>query len=147
MRPAAALVVALLAAAPLAGCVQPGPAAAEASGSVTLAEVVRGAFPSATDKRGSGGVTVVVHNVTVSFVRNEDDGDWHLNTTDGSWAPFVMEIIPRDQGAVAKPPLHAKLQITGVPFCDREHQTTDWHGRTCWELHPVLAWQVEPRSR
>ncbi|MCA1813551.1 MAG: hypothetical protein LC624_06325 [Halobacteriales archaeon] len=134
--------LALLALAALAGCTVP---AVPLSGQVvTLADVVAGTFVGGRDKLGTGGVAVLVHNVTVHVVRNEEDGDWHLGAGDATKDPFIMEIVPRDQGNLSKPPVGPRLAVLGVPFCDRAHQAEDWHGFTCWELHPVLAWQREP---
>lgn len=128
----------------LAGCLA-APQASDAPVAVaTLAELVDGAFPSGRDKQGAGGVLVLVHDVTVRKVRDEQDGDWHLNTSDATFGPFVMEVVPRDQDAVGKPPLGVRLAVRGVPFCDRAHEDAGFHGDTCWELHPVLGWAREP---
>jgi hypothetical protein len=134
------LVLALL----LAGCTgAPGLPLPSAASTATLADIVAGHFASGRDKQGSGGVAVLVHNVTVHLVRDESDGDWHLSTSDATQDPFIMEIIPRDQGDLSKPPVGPRLAVVGVPFCDRAHAGEDWHGFTCWELHPVLGWQRE----
>jgi len=127
----------------LAGCLA-APAAPFAGQVVTFADLAQGALPGGRDKQGTGGITVLVHNVTVRKVLDEDDGDWHLNSSDATWQPFVLEIIPRDQGDVGKPPTGLRLAVLGVPFCDRQHAGEAWHGNTCWELHPVVGWQPEP---
>jgi len=109
---------------------------------VTLSEIISGAFPSATDKQGTGGVTVTVDGLTVLYVRNESDGDWHVGVTDGNYNIFITEITPAYQSALVRPVPGTVIDETGIVYCDTNHQTEAWHGNTCWEIHPVTSWHI-----
>lgn len=104
--------------------------------------IISGAYPSAADKSGSGGLTVTVNNLQVLYVRSESDGDWHVAVTDGTIPVFITEITPAYQPVEGKPSVGSFIDETGIPYCDTYHQTESWHGNTCWELHPVLAWHL-----
>lgn len=106
----------------------------------TLSAIKAGKFPTAKDKKGTGGVAVTVGGLTVKSVKIQHDGDWHVAVTDGKLPVFITEIIPRDQARVGRPPVGAKITETGTPFCDRATQAQPWHGTTCWEIHPVTSW-------
>ncbi len=110
------------------------------SESTTLEAIIGSAYPSATDKSGTGGVTVTVKNLQVLYVRSESDGDWHVAVTDGTVPVFITEITPPYQSSEGMPTVGSFIDETGVPYCDTYHQTESWHGNTCWEIHPVLSW-------
>jgi len=109
---------------------------------VTLQDLIAGKYPTASDKHGTGGVTVQVKGLYVLYTENENDGDWHVVVTDGKANVFITEIIPRDQAQVGRPPERATIDETGVVYCDAVHETEAWHGKTCWEIHPVTAWSL-----
>jgi hypothetical protein len=106
----------------------------------TLSQIKAGKFRTASDKKGTGGVVVTVTGLRVNSIRVQHDGDWHVSVSDGKLSAFITEIIPRDQARVGRPPVGAKITETGTPFCDRATQTQPWHGKTCWEIHPVTSW-------
>ena len=108
----------------------------------TLEDLIAGKFPTASDKQGTGGVTVTVRNLHVLYVRTESDGDWHVGVTDGTVPIFITEITPSYQQSEGEPPVGSNIDETGVAYCDRVHETESWHGDTCWEIHPVTAWQL-----
>ncbi|MBI3841455.1 MAG: hypothetical protein HY297_05860 [Thaumarchaeota archaeon] len=112
----------------------------------TLSVIMTGAFPTATDKQGTGGTTVTVKGLQVLKILTESDGDWHVYVTDGQVSVFITEIIPRDQAAEGKPAIGSTIDETGTPYCDTVHQTEAWHGNTCWEIHPVTAWQLSSQT-
>ena len=119
------------------------------SGSTTLGAIIAGTYPTATDKNGTGGVTVTVKNLQVLYVRQETDGDWHVAVTDGTYPVFITEITPLYQSREGMPPVGSTIDETGVAYCDTAHQTETWHGSTCWEIHPVLSWHLsaQPLAR
>jgi hypothetical protein len=108
----------------------------------TVGQIISGEFPSGLDKQGTGGVLVTVLNLTVLYVHDESDGDWHVAVTDGNVSVFITEIIPRDQAVLGRPVAGSVIDETGVPFCDVQHENESWHGDTCWEIHPVTAWSL-----
>lgn len=108
----------------------------------TLEDLMAGKFPTASDKDGTGGVTVTVRNLNVLYVRTESDGDWHVGVTDGTVTIFITEITPFYQKAEGMPPVGSSIDERGVPYCDTVHETESWHDNTCWEIHPVTAWQL-----
>ena len=108
----------------------------------TLQDLVAGRFPTASDKAGTGGVTVTVDGLQVLYVRDESDGDWHVGVTDGRFPIFITEITPSYQSALGRPNVGMIIDETGVPYCDRAHETESWHGNTCWEIHPVTSWHL-----
>ena len=112
------------------------------SGSTTLDAIIGGAYPSATDKMGTGGVTVTVDNLRVLYVNPESDGDWHVAVTDGIFPVFITEITPAYQSSEGMPPVGSVIDETGIVYCDTFHQFENWHGNTCWEIHPVLSWRL-----
>jgi len=114
----------------------------DGSGSTTLGAIIGGVYPSATDKQGTGGVTVAVRNLRVLYVNTESDGDWHVAVTDGSFSVFITEITPSYQSSEGMPPVGSIIDETGIVFCDTFHQFESWHGSTCWEIHPVLSWRL-----
>jgi len=116
-------------------------------GVVTLSEIISGAFPSATDKQGTGGVTVTVDGLTVLYVRNESDGDWHVGVTDGNYNIFITEITPAYQADLGRPVPGTVIDETGIVYCDTNHQTEAWHGNTCWEIHPVTSWHISTGAK
>ncbi len=125
----------------------PGGMGGKAGGSsqailTTLAAVVDGNFTSAVDKMGDGGSYVEVRDVVVFKVITEElDGDWHVYMQDPTYDHIIGEIVPRDQGAEGKPPIGVPLVVWGITYCDVEHQDASWHGDTCWEIHPLTAWE------
>ncbi len=119
------------------------PSTSSNSGSATtLEDLVAGKFPTASDKQGTGGVTVKVMNLLVLYVRTESDGDWHVGVTDGTVSVFITEITPPYQQSEGEPPVGSNIDETGIAYCDTVHETESWHGNTCWEIHPVTAWQL-----
>lgn len=115
-------------------------------GQTTVEAIIAGSYPSAQDKQGTGGVQVTVRGLFVLYVHNESDGDWHVAVTDGKVATFITEIIPRDQAAEGRPLPGTTIDETGTPFCDSFHQNDNWHGFTCWEIHPITAWRLSAQS-
>ena len=118
------------------------PNTSSSQGVTTLGDILAGKFPSATDKQGSGGVTVTVRGLLVLYVRDESDGDWHVAVTDGKVNVFITEIIPSYQQVLGRPVPGSVIDETGAVYCDVAHETESWHGGTCWEIHPVTAWQA-----
>lgn len=114
--------------------------------SATIEEIIAGEFPSAQDKQGTGGVPVTVRGLFVIYVHNESDGDWHVAVTDGKVPVFITEIIPADQAAEGRPLAGTTIDETGTPFCDSFHQNDNWHGYTCWEIHPVTDWKLSSQT-
>ncbi len=112
------------------------------SGSTTLGAIIGGAYPSASDKMGTGGVTVTVDNLRVLYVNPESDGDWHVAVTDGIFPVFITEITPAYQSSEGMPSVGSVIDETGIVYCDTFHQFEIWHGNTCWEIHPVLSWHL-----
>ncbi|HEV2138512.1 MAG TPA: hypothetical protein VGR53_06690 [Nitrososphaerales archaeon] len=112
------------------------------SGSTTLGAIIAGTYPTATDKNGTGGVTVTVKNLQVLYVRPEADGDWHVAVTDRTFPVFITEITPLYQASDGMPPVGSTIDETGIVYCDTFHQAEAWHGSTCWEIHPVLSWHL-----
>ncbi len=112
------------------------------SGSTSLGAIIGGAYPSATDKMGTGGVTVTVNNLRVIYINTESDGDWHVAVTDGIFPVFIAEITPPYQSSEGMPPVGSIIDETGIVYCDTFHQFESWHGNTCWEIHPVLSWHL-----
>lgn len=108
----------------------------------TIEQVISGRYPSGLDKQGTGGVTVEVRGLTVLYVNNESDGDWHVAVRDRNVSVFITEIIPRDQAALGRPAPGSLIDEVGVPYCDVQHENESWHGDTCWEIHPVTAWSL-----
>ncbi len=118
------------------------PSTSNKSGPVTtLEDLIAGKFPTASDKQGTGGVTVKVLNLHVLYVRTESDGDWHVDVTDGTVPVFITEITPSYQQSEGMPTVGSNIDETGIAYCDTIHETESWHGNTCWEIHPVTAWQ------
>ncbi|MBI3859572.1 MAG: hypothetical protein HY296_04960 [Thaumarchaeota archaeon] len=113
---------------------------------VTLEDLIAGKYATASDKQGTGGVTVTVMGLYVLYVRDETDGDWHVAVTDGRVPVFITEVIPRDQASEGRPSPGTTIDETGVSYCDTVHQTESWHGDTCWEIHPVTAWHLSNQS-
>jgi hypothetical protein len=113
-----------------------------AQGATTLETIVTGRYPTALDKRGTGGVTVTVRDLLVLYVRDESDGDWHVGVTDGNISIFITEITPSYQQALGRPVVGTVIDETGIAYCDTFHQAEAWHGNTCWEIHPITSWQL-----
>jgi hypothetical protein len=109
----------------------------------TLEQIVSGRFKGAVDKQGHGGVLVKVGNLTVISVVSQDDGDWHVDVTDGSFPAFITEVIPRDQArGLTKPPVGSHIEEIGTPYLDT-HASDPLHQYTQWEIHPVVEWRQE----
>ncbi len=112
----------------------------------TLQEIIAGRFRGAVDKEGHGGVLVHVRNLTVIAVAPQEDGDWHVDVTDGSVPAFITEVIPRDQArGLEQPPLGSRIQETGTPYFDT-HANDPLHEYTQWEIHPVTDWRPDGSS-
>lgn len=111
-------------------------------GSTTLDAIISGAYPTATDKMGTEGVTVTVASLRVLYVATESDGDWHVAVTDGIFPVFITEITPAYQSSESMPLAGSIIDETGIVYCDTVHQTEGWHGNTCWEIHPILSWHL-----
>ncbi|MDA4127765.1 MAG: DUF4330 domain-containing protein [Thaumarchaeota archaeon] len=116
--------------------------ASDGSEPITLAAIIAGNFPTATDKNGTGGVSVTVKNLQVLYVRPQADGDWHVAVTDGTFPVFITEITPSYQSTEGMPTVGSTIDETGIAYCDTYHQAETWHGSTCWEIHPVLSWHL-----
>src|SRR5947209_13418471 len=69
----------------------------------SVQEIVAGKFPTAIDKRATCGTYVKVRHLKVLRVVAEDDGDWHVEVTDGKTPVFITELIPADQKREGKP--------------------------------------------
>ncbi len=78
------------------------------------------------------------------------DRDYHLVLTDDSGKMLVAEVNPRSlalngwSGAQLKrlADQHAHVRVCGWLFWDSHHEGAAWRS-TQWEVHPVLAIQVE----
>ena len=112
------------------------------AGTATLNDLIAGKFPTASDKAGTGGVTVTVTDLRVIYVRAQSDGDWHVAVTDGVIPVFITEITPSYQAALRQPQAGSIIEEMGIVYCDTVHETESWHGNTCWEIHPVTSWHV-----
>ena len=105
----------------------------------TLEQILSGRFPTSLNKLGENGTVVKVNSLRVVEVMRAIDGDVHVHVSDGNVSLFVTEITPYWQlHGVALPKVGDFINITGVIFCDSVHQTEEWHGKTCWEIHPVV---------
>lgn len=109
---------------------------------VTLNDIISGKFPSALDKNGTGGMIVRVRNLKVVSVLPQPDGDWHVVVTGTNNTPFITEITPLFQAREGMPQVGRVIDETGTPYCDFFHAAEEWHGYTCWEIHPVTAWRL-----
>lgn len=88
-----------------------------------------------------------VDDLKVSLVTDESDGDWHLNVTDGKVLVFITEVTPYWQvHGVERPAVGLIINEVGYPYCDTVHSTEAWHGYTCWEIHPVIKWNLHNGS-
>ena len=67
---------------------------------------------------------------TVTYIKKEDDGDYHFVVTDGK-ANVVCEIVP--ELAVEHPKAGQHVTVWGIPRWDGEHR---WG-----EVHPVIGWK------
>lgn len=112
----------------------------------TVQEILDGKYRTSTDKHGTRGLVVQVSHVRIYRTFHVSDGDWHIHGIDSNNVHLVMEIIPRDLPTVGIPPQGVPLTLVGVPFCDRGHEDQQWHYTTCWELHPILGWRIEPAT-
>lgn len=113
---------------------------------VTLNDLIAGKFPTALDKRGTGGVAVTVQGLYVLGVQSTSDGDWHVTVTDGKVRVFITEITPQYQDSLGRPVVGSTIDETGIAYCDTFHENESWHGSTCWEIHPVTYWQASSRT-
>jgi len=105
----------------------------------TLEQILSGRFFSSLNKLGENGTLVEVDNLRVLQVMRVIDGDVHVHVTDGNVSIFVTEITPYWQlHGVSPPKVGDFVNITGVVFCDSIHQTEEWHGKSCWEIHPIV---------
>lgn len=87
---------------------------------------------------------------TVAVVEDHEDGDWHMGLVpDPSdldllgranvtkiGGLLVVEVIPKDQGAVRRPRAGSRIQVTGAYVIDTPY---GWR-----EIHP--AWKVQEIS-
>jgi len=76
---------------------------------------------------------------TVTLVRQEPDGDWHVRLSDAAGRFIVCEIVPSFRvptvvGAVAlvPPTLRQRVRVRGIRRYDAWHR---WA-----EIHPVEGW-------
>ena len=67
---------------------------------------------------------------TVSSVRQEADGDFHVRLCDGGLC-LVLEVIP--ELPLPRPKKGSRIEACGVSRWD------SWHG--WWELHPAVRWR------
>ena len=138
-------VVALVGLAALGSAIRSGGSEKSATPSITTLErIIAGQFPTATDKQGTGGVSVTVRDLRVLYVSNESDGDWHVAVTDGRVSVFITEITPPYQSLLGRPTANATIDEIGIAFCDTFHENESWHGDTCWEIHPITSWSSSP---
>lgn len=107
----------------------------------TVQDIMADKFPTAIDKEGTCGTYVAVRHLKVLRVVPEDDGDWHVEVTDGKIPVFITEIIPRDQKREGKPPVGAYIDETGTTYDDLAADGAH-HQYTTWEIHPVTAWTL-----
>jgi hypothetical protein len=71
----------------------------------------------------------------VTYVRKEEDGDWHYRVSDGK--NFVVcEEIPELRMPNGHPRVGDTVVVRGVVRYDGDHK---W-----WELHPVVWWRKVP---
>ena len=66
---------------------------------------------------------------TVTYVKREDDGDWHCTLEDGG-RKVVCEIIP--ELPMDPPKVGQRIKVWGIPRWDGQHR---WG-----EIHPVIGW-------
>jgi hypothetical protein len=107
----------------------------------TVREIMKARFPTAIDKEGTCGTYVTVRHLKVLDVVYMDDGDWHVEVTDGKIPIFITEVIPRDQKREGRPPVGAYIDETGTTYNDLAADGKH-HQYTTWEIHPVTAWTI-----
>jgi len=108
----------------------------------TVQEITTGKFPTAIDKIGTCGTFVTVRHLKVlRVVTMADDGDWHVEVTDGKIPYFITELIPRDQKHEGRPPVGAFIDETGTAYNDLRADGAH-HQYATWEIHPVTAWKL-----
>ena|SRR5690242_14935527 len=105
----------------------------------TVQDIMAGKFPTAIDKEGTCGTYVTVRHLKVLRVIPMDDGDWHVEVTDGKIPVFITEVIPEDQKTVPKPPAGSYIDETGTTYDDLAADGAH-HEYTTWEIHPVTSW-------
>jgi hypothetical protein len=107
----------------------------------TVQEIMAGKFKTAIDKEGTCGTYVTVRHLKVLRIVPMDDGDWHVEVTDGKIPVFITEVIPRDQKREGEPPVGAYIDETGTAYDDLAADGEN-HQWTTWEIHPVTAWTL-----
>lgn len=108
----------------------------------TLSQILNATFRSALDKYGASGTVVEVIGVSVVQVFGALDGDWHVVVSDPPAVKghFIIEVLPRDQARLHAPTPGSRITIIGIVYWDDAHIDEAWHGKTGWEIHPVLSW-------
>jgi len=105
----------------------------------SLEDILLGKFTTSLDKSGKNGTVVEVDELKVSQIMRAIDGDVHVHVTKGNITVFVTEITPYWQlHGVKSPRIGDVINITGVVFWDSDHIDEEWHGKTGWEIHPVI---------
>lgn len=72
---------------------------------------------------------------TVTYVKHENDGDWHWRVEDGRGGFAVVEMIPELPLGAWMPEVGDKIFARGVVRWDGEHK---WP-----ELHPCTGWGLD----
>ena len=91
------------------------------------------------------GTYVKVRHLKVLRVVAEDDGDWHVEVTDGKTPVFITELIPADQKREGKPRVGVYIDETGTAYNDLAADGAR-HQYTTWEIHPITAWTRSKRQ-
>jgi len=108
----------------------------------TVQEIMTGKFQTAIDKIDTCGTYVTVRHLKVlRVITMADDGDWHVEVTDGKIPYFITELIPRDQKREGRPPVGALIDETGTAYNDLRADGAH-HQYTTWEIHPITAWTL-----
>lgn len=110
----------------------------------SLTAIKAGTFASALDKQGTNGTLVQVNGLTVLGVTKEIDGDIHVDVGGATCGcTMVTEITPIAQRFLndSIPQVNMTITEIGTVYCDAAHASEAWHGGTCYELHPVVAWK------
>lgn len=115
----------------------------------SMPRIFQGAYFTSFDKLGTGCTSLLqLSDVKVIGVTSQFDGDVHVdiagryfNNSAGSYQVYKMvtEFTPEILNLTV-PKVNQTINIRGIAYCDIPHQGDAWHGRTCWELHPITQW-------